>query len=286
MTKIILCWVLLTSIFFPQNFNQDSSNIFHSPENIKKFADFLFCSKDYLRAIEEYEKYLNSYSDDTIVFKIGLAYSRMQKYLEAENSFKQVRSFSQLFSESRLQIYKASFQDDVLHFRNNLNGNRIIESNHETLFKLKNFSYFFTNNKLPGKELFLSVFNEDEKEEINDFYKFKINPQTKSPVIASILSAVVPGLGKIYSDQISDGITAFIATGLLTFLAYDNFHANHKFRGWLFTGLGGLFYAGNIYGSAAAAQIYNAKLLFNFNASLKVYLDSKNYFIPKINFCN
>ncbi len=209
----------------------------------------------------------------------------MQKYSEAENSFKQIHSFSPLFSDSRLQIYKASFQNDVLHFRNNINETYILKSNQGNFLRLNNFSYFFTNNKLPGKELFLSVYNNEEKEEIDKFYDFKINPPTKSPVLASILSAIVPGLGKIYTDQISDGITAFIATGLLTFLAYDNFHANHKFRGWIFTGLGGLFYAGNIYGCAAAAQIYNAKLFFNFNASLNVYLDNKNYFIPKMSFC-
>ena len=135
------------------------------------------------------------------------------------------------------------------------------------------------------KDKFLSVYNADEKKTINDFYDFKINPPTKSPLLASILSAVVPGLGKIYSDQIGDGITSFIATGLLAFLSYDNFHANHRFRGWLFTGLGGLFYAGNIYGSAAAAQIYNAKLFFNFNTSLNVYLGSQELFCPRYNFC-
>ncbi len=286
MAKYFVCWLLFSTIFFAQDFDSHSVNKLHSPENILKFADFLFCSKDYLRAIEEYQKYLKVFSNDTIEFKIGLSYSKMQKYFDAENSFKQIHSLSPLYTDAKLQYYKALFQNDVFHFRRNLSGMQIIASNYNELLKLKTFSYLYTNNKLPGREQFMSVFNEDEKKDINNFYDFKIDPPTKSPFLASILSAIVPGLGKIYSGQVGDGITSFIATGLLAFLSYDNFHANHKFRGWLFTGLGSLFYAGNIYGSTAAAQIYNAKILFNFNFDLKVYLENKNYFVPDINFCN
>ena len=48
---VSIIFILFTSVL-PQQID------FQSPQNIKLFADFLFCDKDYLRAIDEYEKYL------------------------------------------------------------------------------------------------------------------------------------------------------------------------------------------------------------------------------------
>jgi TM2 domain-containing membrane protein YozV len=104
-------------------------------------------------------------------------------------------------------------------------------------------------------------------------------------LFASLLSALIPGLGKVYSNEISDGIFSFLATGLLSYLAYDNFKADHRFRGWLFTGLASIFYVGNIYGSYAAAQIFNAQVKYDFNLRLDSFIKSNNYFIPEYDFC-
>ena len=54
-------------------------------------------------------------------------------------------------------------------------------------------------------------------------------------------------------------------TGVFTFLAVNNFRNDHPTRGWIFSGLAAYFYAGNIYGSAAAAQNYNAAVKFTFD---------------------
>ena len=78
---------------------------------------------------------------------------------------------------------------------------------------------------------------------------------------------------------------AFLVTGVFAFLAYDNFRADHKTRAWIFTGLTTLFYGGNVYGSVTAAQIYNAKITFEFNDGLSVFLQNKNYFVPEYDFC-
>ncbi len=286
MFRFSLCWMLFSIILLAQDFDNLSYHNLHSPQNIKKFADYLFCDKDYLRAIDEYQKYSEVFSDDTVKFKIGLSYSLMDNYSNAQNAFMKIQSNSSLHSLAVLEIYKASFQNDASNFRNQFDSTKVNPMNINEFLKLYNYSFLFSSEKIPLKSKFLSVFTNKEKYELENFYNFKIDPPTKSPVLASILSAIIPGLGKIYSNQIGDGITSFISTGLLAFLAYDNFHANHKFRGWLFTGLGGMFYAGNIYGSAASAQIYNAELFFNFNSTLNIYLENKNFFIPRINFCN
>ena len=153
------------------------------------------------------------------------------------------------------------------------------------LNKLYNFTYLFTNDRMPDEDVFLLPFKKDEKKEAAKYYEWKVNPPYKSPIKAAILSTIIPGLGKIYAEQYSDGITAAIATGVLGYLSYANFHAGHKFRAWLFTALTTGFYAGNIYGSYAAAQIYNVKINFNFVKGVQQFLTNNNYFTPVLNFC-
>jgi len=116
------------------------------------------------------------------------------------------------------------------------------------------------------------------------FYQQKKFPQHKSPTTAAILSTFIPGAGKIYTGEIGDGITSLIATALTTYLAISNFKADHQFRGWLFTGVAAFFYVGNIYGSAASAQIYNARIQFSFDKEVKLFFEQRNYFLPKIDF--
>jgi hypothetical protein len=89
----------------------------------------------------------------------------------------------------------------------------------------------------------------------------------------------------MYVGEWGDGITALLVTSLFAFLAYDNFQADHTTRAWIFTGLGAFFYAGNIYGSIASAQIFNASIEFEFNGGLNLFLEQKNYFLPEYDFC-
>ena len=50
-------------------------------------------------------------------------------------------------------------------------------------------------------------------------------------------------------------------------------------------GFAAFFYTGNIYGSVAAAQIFNARIDFEFQNGLKIFLEQENYFLPEYDFC-
>ena len=95
------------------------------------------------------------------------------------------------------------------------------------------------------------------------------------------MSAIIPGLGKVYADEIGDGITGFLFTGLFTYLAVDKFQKDQTTSGWLFTALAAFFYGGNIYGSATAVQNYNASIKFNFDNEVNFYLNKRDHFLPK-----
>lgn len=269
------------------HFSQTGEFNFHSPKNIKDFANHLFCEKDYMRANLEYEK-LENIVDDTINFKIGLGYLYIGDYSNSIQKLSVIASVSVFFDEAKLQELKTYFLTEnytafrSFYLESYSNKNNSYQSKGKKLF---NFSYLFTDDDLPTSEKFLNPFNKGEKEKITSFYNRKNEPPNKNPVLAGIMSAIIPGSGKMYVGEWGDGIMALVTTGLFAFLAYDNFRADHNTRAWIFTGLGAFFYAGNVYGSVAAAQIYNAKIAFEFEDGLNLYLEQKNYFTPEYNFC-
>ncbi len=283
MKKLIIFLFLLTSFSFAQEKNPSGNIDLFSPPNIKIFGDYLYCQKDYLRAIGEYQRYLSLVSNDTIEFKIALAYSGMGDFNKAEEKFEQIKSNSPFYSDAKLEEIKSLFQaGDFIEFRNYFKKDSTGFNKANSLYY---FSFFLTNDSLPSEQKFLDAFPKEDLVKVKKFYEWKKNPPEKSPVAAAILSAIIPGAGKFYTHKYADGIWAFIASVGFAYLSYDNFHAKHNFRGWLFGGLAAGFYAGNIYGAAASAQIYNAKIHFDFVNDLKSFLTARNYFLPIFNFC-
>lgn len=271
MKKISLLLLLFLSSSQSQILNE-----LHSPENIRKFADYLFAEKDYLRSVFEYERLTGYEFNDTIQFKIALAYQYMEKNDLALEKFSDIKSKSVFYEESEREYYKTLLQSGSYE---DLQSS-LINKDEKDFQRLLYLSYLFTSNGLPDKQVFSEPFPLDEQEKILYFYNQKKESPYKSSLLSGLISALIPGSGKIYLGEIGDGIAAFLASSLFAFLSYDNFSNDHNFRGWLFAGIGFFFYAGNIYGSVAAAQIYNAKVDYEFNANLREYLQNKNYFLP------
>ena len=270
------------------HYSQSEKIDFNSPANIRLFADHLYCEKDYLRAIFEFDRLLEMQINDTLLFKTGLSFSYIEDYLSAAGRFDSVPPTSPLYDPSKMEWLKAKFllrdyQGFQFAYKNEfVSVNNKYQNEGKKLF---NFSYLFTGEPLPSREKFLLPFKTNEKEKASRFYDWKSNPPYKSSTVAGIMSAIIPGSGKVYVGDVSDGIVAFLVTGIFVFLAYDNFQAGHKTRAWIFTGAAALFYGGNVYGSIAAAQVHNAKITFEFNESLNIYLKKNNYFTPEFDFC-
>jgi len=275
--KIFVLSVLLTFPIVPQEID------FNLPHNIKLFADFLFCDKDYLRAIDEYKKYLNTTENDTVQFKIALAYSKMNEFNLAFANLEKIKRASIFYQDGISEKLKLLFiqnNDSAFYqFAKNVVSSDIKYQKLYLCYGLLNKIKYGDKNK------FLAAFDNEEKISVEKFYEQKLNPNYKSEVLAGILSAIIPGSGKIYTEEYGDGITSFLLTGLFSYLAYTNFDHKHYTRAWIFTALGAGFYAGNVYGSVASAQIFNAKVNFEFENGLKLYLEEKNYFIPEYEFC-
>ncbi len=261
----------------------------HSPSMVKKFADYLFCQKDYLRSFYEYRNYIRTQKDDTVRFKMALVLRKLKRYDEALTYFKGLFFNSDFNDDARNEYFKTLFVADRLNLVLQNAGNSFYqtEDSLSVPLKLSLTAALLSKPKLPDSSLFSRAFSSPAFKEMIAFYDKRKSLPYKAPATAALLSAVLPGAGKIYTENYGDGITAFLFTTVLGYLSYDNFRAHHQFRAWLFTGLTALFYGGNIYGSYAAAQIFNAKVRFNFAEEVKSFLNAKNYFVKKYNFlCN
>ncbi|MGB3467162.1 MAG: hypothetical protein WBA74_17910 [Cyclobacteriaceae bacterium] len=81
----------------------------------------------------------------------------------------------------------------------------------------------------------------------------------KSPAKAGLLSMIIPGAGKFYANRKKDAVFSFILTVVAAYQSYRAFNKNgiDSVFGWVYGGLAGGFYVGNIYGSVQAAKRTN-----------------------------
>jgi TM2 domain-containing membrane protein YozV len=86
--------------------------------------------------------------------------------------------------------------------------------------------------------------------------------ERKRPFVAGLLSAFLPGVGKMYAGEAADGLFSLTSIGLLGGLTYLGFSQDgiRSVRGWTYGSLGALFYLGNIYGSVQSARRTNERL--------------------------
>ncbi|WP_304130592.1 hypothetical protein [Ignavibacterium album] len=275
MKSFFISLLLIISIY-------SQSNPLKQPQNIKLFADYLFCEQDYLRAAEEYISLKDTYLSDTIIYKIAKCYSIIGEFDKSLNYFFNIPASSVFYDNVKREIGKIYFLNEDEISLNKMMFEK--ENSFNDLLKLK-IALKLSKNQTDDIENLLTYDDEDFIT-LRKFYSQRKNPDYKSETVAGILSAIIPGSGKIYTEEYSDGITAFILTGIFSYLAYDNLKHEHNFRGYLFTGIAAGFYFGNIYGSVASAQIFNAKVDFSFLRSLSEFLIKRNYFVKEYEFCN
>jgi len=252
--------------------------------NRKRFGNYLFQQQDYYRANNEFRQYLRYENNDTVRFKIAFGLAEIGELKQSQDYLKSLFVNSKYSEEAKILFFKIKFLENNLEEFTSLKENKIYltplyQSNVNKLWSCFNLQVSKTISD--SSDLF-APFRKGELDTVRSFYLRKYYPANKSETIAGILSAIFPGAGKIYTENISDGITSLLFTSALGILSYNNFRNNHEVRGWIFGALAGYFYAGNIYGSVASARIYNADIQFKVQFDISEFLKNKNYFMPEI----
>ena len=241
------------------------------------FADSLFQEGDYLNAAHEYKRLLFLHPDapriDFIAFRVAASYQNAGKL---ENAIRAYQLLIDTYPESIL----------VERAQNNIAQCRVLSGNSEqglaslrrflTEHKESNFAprVHFTIGMLHvdkgewiqatdvWNEIFLT-YPESPFAKVSDRLARRIkNADTlphRSPMVAGVLSALLPGSGQVYSGRSVEGLYTFV--GMVVLGSASFYYANHeRYEVAIPVGLLSMFFYGNgIYQSVQSARVFNVQ---------------------------
>jgi hypothetical protein len=230
------------------------------------FADYLFNTRQYEFAAQEYLKLIYIYPENAMLKKRVLESFRMQNDLESGLYFSE--AFFLPGEPSTLNFYNEIVKIRMLSEKTILSDELLIDS---SKFEMK-----YNESLLLDYMLSLEweeIHKNANKIKTSDLYRFtQHTPEDEylSPFLAATLSTVIPGSGKIYAKRWKDGLSSLLFVGLTGFQAYRGFNKNgtESVYGWIMGGLSFGFYISNIYGSQKAAKQYNIRLNEEYKKSL------------------
>ncbi|MDP1993101.1 MAG: tetratricopeptide repeat protein [Syntrophales bacterium] len=290
MNRLLLLAVTLLLILPIRLLAEDTSIVFTEEVQLK-LADAFLAEGEYYRAVTEYKKFAilfpGSQKMDYALYRIGLAYYRGDDYDQAARTF---ASIGTGYGGSGY-VPTALYQEGVSYWRLDRPDqasaafDRVVAaapaSEYARLALLgKSLAEFDLDNISACRrelERFIVSYPEDAKtgqvrEAIALLDRNRELPQ-KSPLVAGVMSALIPGSGHLYAGHYGDGITAFFLNGLFiagTVAAVRQ--ENYAVAGVV--GVIGLpFYIGNIYGAANAATKYTIGVKKDLRGKIAISLD-------------
>ncbi|MDW3192045.1 MAG: TM2 domain-containing protein [Cytophagales bacterium] len=125
----------------------------------------------------------------------------------------------------------------------------------------------------------LEPYEQGMMERYNDLQAYK----KKSPFVAGLMSAIVPGAGRFYMGKPGQGIAAFFVTGVFGLQAWEGYRKDgpDSARFIIFGSLFTISHVANIWGSALGVRIrreefndqMNASILLDMHIPLRVLVD-------------
>jgi hypothetical protein len=256
-----LCLLIVISIQSHLVFAQNLYDYEHS----KKYSQYLFDSKQYNLASEELERVLfYNPENDSLKYQLIRAYllgnefplvtKRMDSLFP--DRYTMPRIYALEYSKALVSLNLFYQAQTFINANNNLteNDKLYLNLNAELLdYKWDKAWKTFGDAKEKNVELDIRY--------TNLFARINTT-RYKSPGLALALSAVVPGMGKVYTNNWKDGLFSFIFVGGAAFQAIRGYKTYGKNSGFFiaYTSIAATFYLGNLYGSFKAANKFNDKL--------------------------
>lgn len=240
-----------------------SQNLFDS-DHSKSYANYLFQSHQYKLATIELERVVFLNPDN---FKakeeLIISYRKSGNYIEGiqriQDWYPNNNPDSTLSAEwVKLMLRQGTYPD----IRSYLSSENKLTSEQKNYYQLATSMLegdWENAQKLNQNRGYLPSAAE------NSLIKLYNEQQTikyKKPGVALGLSAIVPGLGKVYSKDWKDGLITLLFVATNGWQAYRGFSKDgvSSVYGWIFASMTIGFYGSNLYGSWKSARDYNIHL--------------------------
>ena len=288
MYKFLFITCLTFTLFLPFAAAEEPIE-YYTPENIRKFADFLYEQGDYLRAVGEYQRYLfyEPQEREEINYRIAVCYRFGGKSAQAIQNFETLlRTYpeGQYTSQIYYQIGATHFlmdrYDQSVRFLSDALPRITDRQQHAEASQLIGLSYLMQKRWSEAGEVFRGLQGSEimrirEKAAVYNIYAENGEQlPRRSPLLAGMLSTIVPGAGRLYTGRLADALNTLFTVGLTGWQAYAGFRRDglSSVKGWSLGTLCGVFYVGNIYGSVISARVYNRDITDEFLATLFIEL--------------
>ena len=254
------------------------------------FAEHYFSNGEYLKAIDEYERFIYFFPEEERVelarFRIGMSYFENKNFKKAINTFTSIidKYNESQFSSLRFQFPVSSYlMISECYLRLNAPGPAISNLHNLIIIAddgdVRDEAYYKAGwicLEMASWEKARSYFDKISPENKNKYQLEKLSAELdkknsihrKSPQLAGYLS-VIPGAGYLYCGRYRDAMTAFLLNGALIYAAYKSFDNDNYALGGIVTLVEMGFYTGSIYGSVNSVRKYNRNKTRRFIEHLK-----------------
>ncbi len=249
-------------------------------EAIYSFAEHLFATGEYYRAITEYKRLLFLYpkrpKEHEIQLRIGDCYLKGERWDDALKHFQSLlilRLPAKIQSKLLYKIAKAYYaKGEYVNARRQLEA--LIDQFPESqdvnqAYYLTGQCYLRQDKWAKAADAFSRISEGIDAKGLSLEAEEGDSLPYKSPGLAGTLSAIVPGLGQLYAGRKQDAFMAFLLNGLFIWGVVESFEHDKEVAGGilLFFELG--WYGGNIFSAMSSTHKYNKKLGDDFRKGLE-----------------
>jgi outer membrane protein assembly factor BamD (BamD/ComL family) len=239
------------------------------------FAEALFHSGDYFRAITEYKRFLFLYPSDAragrVQLQIGLSYQRGQQWDDARKTFEEIAQRhpeAEIRAEAAYRIGETSFQQGR-YAQAIADLHPVAEQYPPTAIGeqaryLLGWSYLRARQWPEASQAFASIAATSplfpSSRALAEAARAGEELPRKSPTLAGLLSALMPGTGHFYTGRWRDGTVALLLNGAFLAAGLEAVSAGNEAAAGLLLFFEAAWYSGAVYGAVNAAQKYNLDL--------------------------
>jgi TolA-binding protein len=244
-------------------------------DQILGFADALFNDGDYFRAITEYKRFLFLYPTEAragrVQLQIGRSYQRGQQWDDARQTFEliaQQHPDAAIRAEAAYLIGETSFQQG--HYAQAIADLRPVAERYgqtpagERARYLLGWSHLRARQWPEASQTFAAIDTTSplfpSSRALAEAAREGEHLPRKSPALAGLMSAVIPGTGHFYTGRWRDGTIALLLNGAFLAAGIEAVSAGNEAAAGLLLFFEAAWYSGAIYGAVNATQKYNRDL--------------------------